>query len=143
MLQLLGQFSKFLQIFFSLWGFIMWISHLLLIPLFSDLKWLRYGPPYAKCQRTLIIQNSFHSAEVIFFSGPNFLQSFKLLTHPSDQDPSWEGSPRPKIEKNRCVLKWFLGKIQCFKTMFFWGGFLVENQALTPSFPYLLNCLLD
>ena len=32
------------------------------------------------------------------------LQSFKGLTHPSDQDPSWEGSPHPKIENNKCVI---------------------------------------
>ena len=25
------------------------------------------------------------------------LQSFKGLTHPSDQDPSWEGSPHQTI----------------------------------------------
>ena len=29
------------------------------------------------------------------------LQSFKGLTHPSDQDPSWEGSPHPKIEEKK------------------------------------------
>ena len=34
------------------------------------------------------------------------------LVHPSDQDP------HPKMEKNKCVLNWLLGKIQCFKTMF-------------------------
>ena len=28
------------------------------------------------------------------------VESFKGLTHPSDQDPSWEGSPQPNIEKN-------------------------------------------
>ena len=43
------------------------------------------------------------------------------MRHPSDQDPCWEESPLPKIEKDECVLKWF----------FFF--FLVENQAsLTP-----------
>ena len=36
------------------------------------------------------------------------------LGHPSDQDLSWKGSPHPKIEKNKCVLKWLLSKIQCF-----------------------------
>ena len=34
------------------------------------------------------------------------LESFKGLTHPSDQDLSWEGSPHPKIEKNKFVLKY-------------------------------------
>ena len=42
------------------------------------------------------------------------LQSFKGLTHASDQDPNWEGSPHPKIEINKCVLKWSIGKVQCF-----------------------------
>ena len=61
------------------------------------------------------------------------LERYKALTHPSDQDPSWQGSPHPKIEKNKCVLKWSLGKIQCFKPMFFFVFFfLVENRVLTP-----------
>ena len=25
-----------------------------------------------------------------------------------------KGPPHPKIEKNKCVLNWLLGKIQCF-----------------------------
>ena len=29
-----------------------------------------------------------------------------------------KGPPQPKIEKNKCVLIWLLGKIQCFKPMF-------------------------
>jgi len=33
----------------------------------------------------------------------NDLQSFKGLTHPSDQDPSWVGSLQPKIEKTRLI----------------------------------------
>ena len=41
------------------------------------------------------------------------LQSFEGLTHPSDQDPSWEGSPHPKIDKNKCVLKWSTKKELC------------------------------
>ena len=32
------------------------------------------------------------------------LERFKGLTHRSDQDQSWEGSPHPKIEKKKCVL---------------------------------------
>ena len=42
--------------------------------------------------------------------------------------------PHPKIEKkNKCVLKWSICKIQCFKTMFYFClFFLVENRALTP-----------
>ena len=47
------------------------------------------------------------------------LQRVLSLSHPSDQDLSWKGSPHPKIEKNRCVLKWLLCKIQCFKPIFF------------------------
>ena len=30
-----------------------------------------------------------------------------------------EGPPPPKFEKNKFVLKWFLGNFKCFKTMFF------------------------
>ena len=58
---------------------------------------------------------------------------FKCLTHPLDQDPSWEGFPHPKIEKNKCVLKLSSGKIECFKPMFFGFVFsrpLVENSTL-------------
>ena len=55
--------------------------------------------------------------QILFDIGP--LEGFKGLTHPSDHDPIWEGSPQPKIEKNKCVLNWSLGKIQCFKPMFF------------------------
>ena len=58
------------------------------------------------------------------------LESFKGLIHPSDQDLSWERYTHPKIEKNKCVLKWSLGKIQCFKPMIFFFFFLGENQAL-------------
>ena len=58
------------------------------------------------------------------------LQSVIGMTHPSDQDPSWEGSPHKKLEKNKCVLKWSIGKIQCFEPMFF-----VENQVLTTPSP--------
>ena len=56
--------------------------------------------------------------QILYDMGPlASLESFKGLTHPSDQDPSWEGSPHPKIEKNKCVLKWSLGEIQCFKPL--------------------------
>ena len=41
-----------------------------------------------------------------------FSRELWSLVHPSDQDP------HPKMEKNKCVLNWLLGKIQCFKTMF-------------------------
>ena len=47
------------------------------------------------------------------------LQSFKGLTHSSDQDPSWEMSPHPKFEEKKNVLNWSMGKIQCYKTVFF------------------------
>ena len=48
-----------------------------------------------------------------------------------------KGPPTQKLEKNKCVLKWSLGKIQCFKPMFFLFlfFFLVENQVLTPPPP--------
>ena len=32
------------------------------------------------------------------------------LSDPSDQDPFWKGSPRPKFEKKRCVLNWLSGE---------------------------------
>ena len=49
------------------------------------------------------------------------LESFKGLRHPPNGPGSMlRGVPHPKIERNKCVLKWFLGKIQCFKPIFFW-----------------------
>ena len=36
-----------------------------------------------------------------------------------DHDLTGGGSPPPKIEKNKFVLKWFLGNFKCFKLMFF------------------------
>ena len=60
------------------------------------------------------------------------LESFKGLTHPSDQDPSWEGSPHPKIEKNKCVLKWSLGKIQICPV-------LIQMQLFFSSWVYTVN----
>ena len=47
------------------------------------------------------------------------LGDFTGLSHPSDQDPSWRGPPPQKIEKSKCVSKWFFGKIQRFKPKFF------------------------
>ena len=45
----------------------------------------------------------------------------KSLSAHSDQDSRWYGSTYPKIEKNKCVLNWLLGNIQCFKPMFVYG----------------------
>ena len=66
------------------------------------------------------------------------LENFKVLRHPLDQNPSWEGSPQPKIEKKKCVLNWSWGKIQCFKPMLFF--FLCGKSGLADGYqPFLGN----
>ena len=77
---------------------------------------------YCKCIRGKILYMSWNDS-VWYGSSDTYqmasLESLKGLTHPSDQDPSWEESPHPKIETNKCVSKWPQGIIQCFKPMFF------------------------
>ena len=46
-------------------------------------------------------------------------ESFEIWATLQTKIQAEKGPPHPKIEKNKCVLKWLLGKIQCFKTMFF------------------------
>ena len=59
------------------------------------------------------------------------LQSFEVWATLQTKIQAEKGPPHhPKIENKKCVLNWLLGKIQCFKPMFF---FLVENRlSLTP-----------
>ena len=58
--------------------------------------------------------DTFHMASLESF------RSFSVTLRPSDQDPSWQVSPSPKMEKDKCILKESLGQIYCFKHMFFW-----------------------
>ena len=44
-------------------------------------------------------------------------ESFEVWATLRTKIQAEKGPPHPKIEKNKCVLKWFLGKIQCFKPM--------------------------
>ena len=46
-------------------------------------------------------------------------ESFEVWATLPTKIQAEKGPPHPKIEKNKCVLIWLLGKIQCFKTMFF------------------------
>ena len=48
-----------------------------------------------------------------------------------------KGPPHPKIEKNKCVLNWLLGKIQCFKPMFFF--FLSGKSPVADPAPPLVE----
>ena len=43
-----------------------------------------------------------------------------------------KGQPHPKIEKNKCVLNWLLGKIQCFKPMFLFLYFFSGESGVDP-----------
>ena len=55
-------------------------------------------------------------------------ESFEVWATLPTKIQAEKGPPHPKIEKNKCVLNWLLGKIQCFKPMFFFP--LVENRPL-------------
>ena len=63
--------------------------------------------------------NEFCMIWVLWHLSDGFSRELWSLSQPSDQDSSWEGSPQPKIEKNKFVLNWLLGKIRCFKPMLF------------------------
>ena len=42
--------------------------------------------------------------QILYDMGPcqmAYLESFKGLSHPLDQNPSWRGSPHPKIEEKK------------------------------------------
>ena len=59
------------------------------------------------------------------------------MTHPSDQDQSWEGFPHPKIEKNKCVLKWSFGLGEFFTIFFFFNPSLTQNKFFLCQFSEL------
>ena len=54
-------------------------------------------------------------------------ESFEVWATLPTKIQAEKGPPHPKIEKNKCVLNWLLGKIQCFKTMFVCFS-LMENS---------------
>ena len=62
--------------------------------------------------------NEFCMIRVIWQMPDGSSREFGSLSLLLDGDPSWGGSPPPKFEKNKFVLKWFLGNFKCFKTMF-------------------------
>ena len=39
-----------------------------------------------------------------------------------------KGLPTQKLKKDKCVLKWSLGKIQCFKILFFLFCFFLSGK---------------
>ena len=45
-------------------------------------------------------------------------ESFEVWATLRTKIQAEKGPPHPKIEKNKCVLNWLLGKIQCFKPFF-------------------------
>ena len=78
--------------------------------------------------------------QILYDMGPMKLV-FKGLSHPSDQDPSWRGSPHQKIEEKKSLL----GKSNVLSPIFF-SFFLVENSTnlffLTLPYPLSLNLVL-
>ena len=63
--------------------------------------------------------NEFCMIRVIWEVSDGFSREVWSSSLPSDHDLTGGRSPPPKIEKNKFVLKWFLGNFKCFKTMFF------------------------
>ena len=63
--------------------------------------------------------NEFCMIRVIWEVSDGFSREVWSSSLPSDQDLTGGGSPPPKIEKNKLVLKWSLGNFKCFKLTFF------------------------
>ena len=63
--------------------------------------------------------NEFCMIRVIWEVSDGFSREVWSSSLPSDHDLTRGGSPPKKIEKNKFVLKWFLGNFKCFKLMFF------------------------
>ena len=59
--------------------------------------------------------NEFCMIRVIWEVSDGFSREVWSSSLPSDHDLTGGGSPPPKIEKNKFVLKWFLGNFKCFK----------------------------
>ena len=64
-------------------------------------------------------------------------ESFEVWATLPTKIQAEKGPPHPKIEKNKCVLKWLLGKIQCFKTMFFF--FFLSGKSPVADPPPLVE----
>ena len=82
--------------------------------------------------------NEFCMIRVIWEVSDSFSREVWSSSLPSDHDLTKGGSPPPKIEKNKFVLKWFLGNFKCFKLMFFFQKKkkLTENcSAADPTHP--------
>ena len=62
--------------------------------------------------------NEFCMIRVIWEVSDGFSREVWSSSLPSDHDLTGGGSPPPKIEKNKFVLKWFLGNFKCFKLVF-------------------------
>ena len=73
--------------------------------------------------------NEFCMIWVFWHLSGGFSRALLSLSRPSDQDLSWKGYPHPKIEKNKCVLKWLSCKSQCFKPMFFLFLFFLSEKS--------------
>ena len=63
--------------------------------------------------------NEFCMIRVIWEVSDSFSREVWSSSLPSDHDLTKGGSPPPKIEKSKFVLKWFSGNFKCFKLMFF------------------------
>jgi len=74
--------------------------------------------------------NEFCMIRVIWEVSDGFSREVWSSSLPSDHDLTGGGSPPPKIEKNKFVLKWFLGNFKCFKLMFF---FKKKNKKITEN----------
>ena len=60
-------------------------------------------------------------------------ESFEVWATLRTKIQAEKGSPHPKIEKNKCVLNWFLGKIQCFKANVGFSRAKILTANLPPS----------
>ena len=59
-------------------------------------------------------------------------ESFEVWATLRTKIQAEKGPPHPKIEKNKCVLNWLLGKIQCFKPMFFFSFLSGKSPVADP-----------
>ena len=77
---------------------------------------------------------------ILYDMGPLTLVRWPLrgLSHPLKQNPSWRGSPHPKIGEKK--LNQLLGKFQCFNPIH-GGGWVVVCVILTTLFRYCLALL--
>ena len=73
--------------------------------------------------------NEFCMIRVIWEVSDGFSREVWSSSLPSDHDLTGGGSPPPKIEKNKFVLKWFLGNFKCFKLIFFFKKKLTEQAG--------------